>query len=51
MGTLRFMDMTREERIIAAAVIMRDTVEEMLAHDAASASRQAANHATTSARE
>lgn len=45
------MDMTREERITAAAIIMRDAVEEMLAHDAASASRQAANHETTSVRE
>lgn len=45
------MDMTREERITAAAIIMRDAVEEMLAHDAASASRQDVNHETTSARE
>lgn len=45
------MDLTREERIMAAAIIMRDAVEEMLAHEAASASRQAANHSITSARE
>ncbi len=45
------MDMTREERITAAAIIMRDAVEEMLAQDATSSSRQAANHESTSARE
>lgn len=45
------MDMTREERIMAAAIIMRDAVEEMLAHEAATSSRQAANHESTSARE
>lgn len=45
------MGMTREERITAAAIIMRDAIEEMLAHEAASASRQAANHESTSARE
>lgn len=45
------MEMTREERITAAAVIMRDAVEEILAHEASSASRQAANHSITSVRE
>lgn len=28
------MDLTREERIMAAAIIMWDAVEEMLAHEA-----------------
>lgn len=28
------MDLSREERITAVAIIMRDAVEEMLAHDA-----------------
>lgn len=44
-------DMTPEERIMAAAIIMRDAIEEIDTHDAASASRHAANHAMTSARE
>ena len=48
---LRYMPLTHEERIDAAAIIMWDATEEMLAHDAASASRQAANHEITSARE
>lgn len=45
------MDLTREERITAAAIIMRDAVEEMLAHDAASSVRHEDSQASTSARE
>lgn len=44
-------DLTSEERITAAAIIMRDAIEEMLAHETTSSSLQAANQASTSARE
>ncbi len=43
------MDLTREERIMAAAIIMRDAVEEMLAHDCSLVPMNAAStQATTS---
>lgn len=44
------MHMTREERIAAAAIIMRDAIEDM-AHETASTSLHEANQETTSARE
>lgn len=44
------MEMTREERLTAAAIIMRDAVEEMLAHDATASgsTTRVASHASRS---
>ncbi len=46
------MDLTREERIMAAAIIMRDAIEEMHSHDCSLVPTSVERtHASTSERE